>query len=77
MIPVTPQAVPSQDVAPAVDTWPPVLGQVSEPIHPAAGRATARPPVPSQALPPYDSDDQPSAGSPPGGGSGPAFTRGA
>jgi len=77
MIPVTPHAVPSQDVAPAVDTWPPVLGQVSEPIHPAAGRATARPPVPSQALPPYDSDDQPSAGSPPGGGSGPAFTRGA
>ncbi len=77
MIPSIPPAAPGQGVAPAVDTWPPVLGQVSDPAHPATGRATARPPVPSQALPPFDSDDLPSAGSPPGGGSGPAFTRGA
>jgi cellulose synthase/poly-beta-1,6-N-acetylglucosamine synthase-like glycosyltransferase/peptidoglycan/xylan/chitin deacetylase (PgdA/CDA1 family) len=75
MIP-SPPSVPTPGVAPAVDTWPPVLSQVSEPIHPAAGRATARPPVPAQALPSEDSEDLPSAGSPPGGGSGPVFTRG-
>jgi cellulose synthase/poly-beta-1,6-N-acetylglucosamine synthase-like glycosyltransferase/peptidoglycan/xylan/chitin deacetylase (PgdA/CDA1 family) len=69
--------VPGPGVAPAVDTWPPVLEQISEPVHPAAGRATARPPVPSQALPPYEPEDLPSAGSPPGGGSGPVVTRGA
>jgi len=49
--------------------------QVSAPLHPAAGRATARPPA--QALPSYDAEDLPSAGSPPGGGSGPVFTGGA
>jgi hypothetical protein len=75
MIPSTP-SVPGQGLAPAVDTWPPVLGQMNEPEHPATGRATARPPVPAQALPPYSDDDLPSAGSPPGGGSGPVFTRG-
>ncbi|MFI7541186.1 bifunctional polysaccharide deacetylase/glycosyltransferase family 2 protein [Actinoplanes sp. NPDC049599] len=75
MIPSTPPG-PGHGVAPAVDTWPPVLGQVTDPAHPAAGRATARPPVPSQALPPDTDEDLPSAGSPPGGGSGPVFTRG-
>jgi cellulose synthase/poly-beta-1,6-N-acetylglucosamine synthase-like glycosyltransferase/peptidoglycan/xylan/chitin deacetylase (PgdA/CDA1 family) len=77
MIPSTPPAAPGQGIAPAVDTWPPVLDQINDPAHPAAGRATARPPVPSQALPPAGSEDLPSAGSPPGGGSGPVFTRGA
>ncbi|AGZ46224.1 bifunctional polysaccharide deacetylase/glycosyltransferase family 2 protein [Actinoplanes friuliensis] len=82
MIPQSP-VVPSQGVAPAVDTWPPVLDQLQDPAHPAAGRATARPPVPTQSLPrydpdaAYDPDDLPSAGSPPAGGSGPVFTRGA
>jgi cellulose synthase/poly-beta-1,6-N-acetylglucosamine synthase-like glycosyltransferase/peptidoglycan/xylan/chitin deacetylase (PgdA/CDA1 family) len=75
MIPSIPPG-PSHGLAPAVDTWPPVLDQVSDPAHPAAGRATARPPVPSQSLPPYTDDDLPSAGSPPGGGSGPVVTRG-
>ena len=77
MIPATTPAVPNQGLAPAVDTWPPVLTQVHDPAHPAAGRATARPPVPTQALGPYAPEDLPSAGSPPGGGSGPVFTRGA
>ena len=77
--PLVPTAVPApgQGLAPAVDTWPPVLGQVSDPAHPAAGRATARPPVPAQALPPHTDDDLPSAGSPPSGGPGPVVTRGA
>ena len=43
--------VPSQGLAPAIDSWPPVLDQQRAPVHPAAGRATARPPVPSQARP--------------------------
>ncbi|GAA3335903.1 glycosyltransferase [Amorphoplanes nipponensis] len=77
MIPSTPPGVPGQSVAPAVDTWPPVLGRLSGPGHPAAGRATARPPVPAQAPPPDETHDLPSAGSPPGGGSGPVVTRGA
>ena len=83
MIPATPPVVPSQGVAPSVDTWPPVLDQVSNPTHPAAGRATARP-VPTQSVPTQSvptqsapADDLPSAGSPPGGGSGPVFTHGA
>ncbi len=76
MIPSTPP-LPRHGIAPAVDTWPPVLDQVSDPVHPATGRATARPPVPSQAPAPYETEDLPSAGSPPGGGSGPVFTRGA
>jgi cellulose synthase/poly-beta-1,6-N-acetylglucosamine synthase-like glycosyltransferase/peptidoglycan/xylan/chitin deacetylase (PgdA/CDA1 family) len=91
---------PVPDVAPSVDTWPPVLDQASDPDHPA-GRATARPAVPTQSIPrydsdhPYDADDRydgdhpyepgvrydpdarPSTGSPPAGGSGPVFTRGA
>jgi cellulose synthase/poly-beta-1,6-N-acetylglucosamine synthase-like glycosyltransferase/peptidoglycan/xylan/chitin deacetylase (PgdA/CDA1 family) len=75
MIPSIP-STPGPGLAPAVDTWPPVLDQVNEPGHPAAGRATARPPVPTQALPAYGPEDLPSAGSPPGGGSGPVFTRG-
>ena len=64
-------------VAPALDTWPPVAGAVTATLHPAAGRAVARPAVPSRpslpdgSLDPYD---LPSAGSPPGGGSGPVFT---
>jgi hypothetical protein len=77
MIPLMPPVVPGQGVAPTVDTWPPVLDQVPAPAHPAAGRATARPPVPTQAKPQHDPDDLPSAGSPPGGGSGPVSTRGA
>ncbi len=76
MIPSTPPAY-SPGIAPAVDTWPPVLGQASDPAHPATGRATARPPVPSQAPGPWEPEDLPSAGSPPGGGSGPVVTRGA
>jgi cellulose synthase/poly-beta-1,6-N-acetylglucosamine synthase-like glycosyltransferase/peptidoglycan/xylan/chitin deacetylase (PgdA/CDA1 family) len=55
-----------QNVAPAVDTWPPVQGQIPAARHPASGRATA---VPVQ--PRFDSVELPSAGSPPGGGSGP------
>ncbi|GGQ41647.1 bifunctional polysaccharide deacetylase/glycosyltransferase family 2 protein [Couchioplanes azureus] len=73
--------LPQQSVAPAVDTWPPSRDQRPPGTHPAAGRATARPPVPAQSpnpqglvLPP---EDLPSAGSPPGGGSGPGFTHGA
>ncbi|HET6529975.1 MAG TPA: bifunctional polysaccharide deacetylase/glycosyltransferase family 2 protein [Actinoplanes sp.] len=66
-----PVVVRADPVAPALDTWPPVLDQVPQRRdHPAAGRATARPPGPRQpeVLSPYD---MPSAGSPPGGGSGP------
>ncbi|MET8147049.1 bifunctional polysaccharide deacetylase/glycosyltransferase family 2 protein [Actinoplanes sp. NPDC049668] len=51
-----PGVAPRQDIAPAVDTWPPVLDQAADPDHPAAGRATARPPVPAQSVPHYDSD---------------------
>ena len=40
-----------EPVAPAVDTWPPVLDQMPAPRHPASGRAVARPPVPSQTVP--------------------------
>jgi cellulose synthase/poly-beta-1,6-N-acetylglucosamine synthase-like glycosyltransferase/peptidoglycan/xylan/chitin deacetylase (PgdA/CDA1 family) len=40
-----------QNVAPAVDTWPPVLDQMPAAQHPATGRANARPAVPSQAVP--------------------------
>jgi cellulose synthase/poly-beta-1,6-N-acetylglucosamine synthase-like glycosyltransferase/peptidoglycan/xylan/chitin deacetylase (PgdA/CDA1 family) len=66
-----PPAVPTQIVAPAVDTWPPTLGQITVTTqHPAAGRALARPVVPVQPRP----EDLPSAGSPPAGGSGPAYT---
>ncbi|GAA2505317.1 bi-functional transferase/deacetylase [Winogradskya humida] len=43
-----PLVLPKQGVAPAVDTWPPSLDQVPVVGHPAAGRATARPAVPSQ-----------------------------
>jgi hypothetical protein len=68
-----PVVVHAEPVAPVVDTWPPVLDQIPQRHHPAAGRATARPPGPrrSDDLPPYD---MPSAGSPPGGGSGPVRT---
>jgi cellulose synthase/poly-beta-1,6-N-acetylglucosamine synthase-like glycosyltransferase len=65
--------IPSQKaVAPELDTWPPVLDQVvGSARHPAAGRATARPGVPTQ---PMAAEDLPSAGSPPGGGPGPVYT---
>jgi cellulose synthase/poly-beta-1,6-N-acetylglucosamine synthase-like glycosyltransferase len=70
--------VPAQSVAPAVDTWPPVLGQRPVARHPATGRATARSAVPSQPVrlsaDELDPEDLPSAGSPPGGGSGPVYT---
>lgn len=73
--------LPQQSVAPAVDTWPPSGDQRLPATHPASGRATARPPVPTQSPNPQDRvlppEDLPSAGSPPGGGSGPGFTRGA
>ncbi|MFC3744949.1 bifunctional polysaccharide deacetylase/glycosyltransferase family 2 protein [Paractinoplanes deccanensis] len=76
---------PGGEVAPAVDTWPSTLAQTRTDLHPASGRAVARPVVPSQQarddldsadpnpaeLDPYD---LPSAGSPPGGGSGPVRT---
>jgi cellulose synthase/poly-beta-1,6-N-acetylglucosamine synthase-like glycosyltransferase len=60
-----------EPVAPAVDTWPPMIGQDRPTLHPAAGRATT-PPVP--ALMGSDPEDLPSAGSPPGGGSGPVYS---
>ncbi|MCA2213835.1 bifunctional polysaccharide deacetylase/glycosyltransferase family 2 protein [Jidongwangia harbinensis] len=68
--------LPAQPLAPVVDTWPPVRDQVPMPRHPASGRATARPPVPSQSTrhPFFAPHDSPSAGSPPGGGSGPVHT---
>jgi cellulose synthase/poly-beta-1,6-N-acetylglucosamine synthase-like glycosyltransferase/peptidoglycan/xylan/chitin deacetylase (PgdA/CDA1 family) len=61
----TEMPVDDQRVAPAVDTWPPVLGRLPAGRHPAAGRATARPAVPSQPLH-VDAEEMPSAGSPPG-----------
>jgi cellulose synthase/poly-beta-1,6-N-acetylglucosamine synthase-like glycosyltransferase/peptidoglycan/xylan/chitin deacetylase (PgdA/CDA1 family) len=70
--------IPAQCVAPVVDTWPPTLGQAPVSRHPAAGRAVARPAVPPQPQPvsfaELDREDLPSAGSPPGGGSGPVYT---
>jgi cellulose synthase/poly-beta-1,6-N-acetylglucosamine synthase-like glycosyltransferase len=66
--------VPGQNVAPAVDTWPPTLGQGKPSRHPAAGRAVARPAVPVQGPRELGPEDLPSAGSPPGGGSGPVYT---
>jgi hypothetical protein len=67
-------ALPAQSVAPEIDTWPPTLDQAKVAVrHPASGRAVARPAVPNQ--PRFiDDDDLPSAGSPPAGGSGPAYT---
>jgi cellulose synthase/poly-beta-1,6-N-acetylglucosamine synthase-like glycosyltransferase/peptidoglycan/xylan/chitin deacetylase (PgdA/CDA1 family) len=75
-IPARP-AVPAQATAPEIDTWPPTRAQTRNQVrvtmqHPAAGRALARPAVPVQ--PRFDDDDWPSAGSPPAGGSGPAYT---
>jgi cellulose synthase/poly-beta-1,6-N-acetylglucosamine synthase-like glycosyltransferase len=58
--------------APKIDSWPPTLHDIRPPAHPAAGRASARPPVPAQGR--FDDQDLPSAGSPPGGGSGPVRT---
>ncbi len=74
-----PSAAPieAEMVAPVVDTWPSTLGQGRDDPHPAAGRAFARPAVPSQPVrnhTDYDPEDLPSAGSPPGGGSGPVYT---
>ena len=69
---------PTQDVAPVVDTWPPTLDAARLATHPASGRASARPAVPSQAVrdeaDDLDPEDLPSAGSPPGGGTGPVYT---
>ncbi|MEV4352204.1 bifunctional polysaccharide deacetylase/glycosyltransferase family 2 protein [Actinoplanes sp. NPDC049596] len=64
-----------RDVAPVVDTWPSTLGQGRD-DHPASGRAVARPVVPTQPARTAELDprDLPSAGSPPGGGSGPVRT---
>jgi cellulose synthase/poly-beta-1,6-N-acetylglucosamine synthase-like glycosyltransferase len=60
--------VPAPPVAPPLDTVPSTLG-IPRPStgHPAAGRAVA-PPAP------IGLEDLPSAGSPPGGGSGPVYT---
>jgi cellulose synthase/poly-beta-1,6-N-acetylglucosamine synthase-like glycosyltransferase/peptidoglycan/xylan/chitin deacetylase (PgdA/CDA1 family) len=75
--------IPAQSVAPAVDTWPPVLGQATVRRHPAAGRATAPPTVPNQPIhaepdplspDPWGAEDLPSAGSRPGGGTGPIYS---
>jgi hypothetical protein len=66
--PSVPPPAPEDRVAPVVDTWPPVIDYIPQRRHPAAGRATARPPGQRD---PYD---LPSAGSPPGGGSGPVRT---
>jgi cellulose synthase/poly-beta-1,6-N-acetylglucosamine synthase-like glycosyltransferase/peptidoglycan/xylan/chitin deacetylase (PgdA/CDA1 family) len=72
--PRTAPALPSQVVAPEIDTWPPTRDQVRVTMrHPAAGRASARPAVPVQPRC-GEEDDFPSAGSPPTGGSGPAYT---
>ncbi len=58
--------LPTQGLAPEIDTWPPTApGRTTTPGA-ATGRATARPVVPAQPLRP---EDMPSAGSPPGGGS--------
>ncbi|WP_433370822.1 bifunctional polysaccharide deacetylase/glycosyltransferase family 2 protein [Actinoplanes sp. CA-142083] len=62
--------LPQQVVAPVVDTWPSTLDQAKVPSHPASGRAVARPPMQSRP----DPEDLPSAGSPPGGGTGPVYT---
>jgi hypothetical protein len=72
-VPATQLPVPAQPIAPVVDSWPPVRDQIPARRHPASGRATARPPVPAQpgGRAPHD---MPSAGSPPGGGSGPVHT---
>ena len=69
-----PPPPPMTAVAPVVDTWPSTLGQGRPETHPAAGRAVARPAVPTQAVRDLDPEDLPSAGSPPGGGSGPVYT---
>jgi cellulose synthase/poly-beta-1,6-N-acetylglucosamine synthase-like glycosyltransferase/peptidoglycan/xylan/chitin deacetylase (PgdA/CDA1 family) len=69
-----PLTLPQQKVAPAIDTWPPSLDQKPAVTHPAAGRATARPVVPSQTQV-LRAEDLPSAGSPPGG-SGSVHSRG-
>jgi cellulose synthase/poly-beta-1,6-N-acetylglucosamine synthase-like glycosyltransferase/peptidoglycan/xylan/chitin deacetylase (PgdA/CDA1 family) len=66
--PSGPPTAPEDRVAPVVDTWPPVVDYIPQRRHPAAGRATARPPGQRD---PYD---LPSAGSPPGGGTGPVRT---
>jgi cellulose synthase/poly-beta-1,6-N-acetylglucosamine synthase-like glycosyltransferase len=71
--PVAAAGVTRVDVAPQVDSWPPTLHQVPFDPHPASGRATARPAVPSQVSH-ANGYDLPSAGSPPGGGSGPVRT---
>jgi hypothetical protein len=72
------ERIPAQSAAPPVDTWPPTLGQRQRVPHPAAGRAVARPAVPPQPVGDtfvdLEAADLPSAGSPPGGGSGPVYT---
>jgi hypothetical protein len=73
--PPSPASLPRQTFAPAVDTWPSTLeANRHHPGHPAAGRAVARPAVPAQSPGGFDPEDLPSAGSPPGGGSGPVYT---
>jgi hypothetical protein len=68
--------IPAQSVAPPLDTWPPTYAQRQALRHPARGRAVARPAVPQQPVSSagLDPQDMPSAGSPPGGGSGPVYT---
>jgi cellulose synthase/poly-beta-1,6-N-acetylglucosamine synthase-like glycosyltransferase/peptidoglycan/xylan/chitin deacetylase (PgdA/CDA1 family) len=75
------RGTPGENIAPPVDTWPPVREYPAPPRHAATGRATARPVVPSQPLHlepeeqfRFDPEDMPSAGSPPGGGTGPVYT---
>ncbi|MEU4237792.1 bifunctional polysaccharide deacetylase/glycosyltransferase family 2 protein [Actinoplanes sp. NPDC026619] len=63
--------MPQAPVAPPLDTVPSTHDAARPLDHPAAGRAVARPAVPSQTR---DPEDLPSAGSPPGGGSGPVYT---
>jgi hypothetical protein len=67
-------ALPAQGVAPEIDTWPPTRDQIrTNARHPASGRASARPAVPVQPRV-AEEDDFPPTGSPPAGGSGPAYT---
>jgi cellulose synthase/poly-beta-1,6-N-acetylglucosamine synthase-like glycosyltransferase len=66
--PLVAELDPDKQVAPEVDSWPPTLHEVKVIRHPAAGRAR-----PTPAAQPTR-EDLPSAGSPPGGGSGPVRT---
>ncbi|MEU4687374.1 bifunctional polysaccharide deacetylase/glycosyltransferase family 2 protein [Actinoplanes sp. NPDC023714] len=62
---------PSGNVAPAVDSWPPVQHHFTPAPRTPTGRAVAPPAVPTQSMPAYEyyPDELPYAGSPPAGSS--------